>query len=169
MLCNDLEPAIYDELHRIAVRHLRAERPNHTLQATALIHEAYVKLFDGMPRSFADQSHFLALASRSMRQILVDYARSRASRKRAPGGGHVAPDHVEAANPLGPDLVDLIALDSALIALAAEDSALARLVQMKYFGGMTAEEIAEATEGSVHVVRHDLRLAQAWLRRRMSI
>src|SRR5262245_8251239 len=88
---NDLTPALYDELHRIASRHLRGERPNHTLQATALVHEAYLKLFDLKARSFADEVHFLAVASRVMRQVLVDYARSRATQKRSAGAERKSP------------------------------------------------------------------------------
>jgi RNA polymerase sigma factor (TIGR02999 family) len=164
----ELGLSLYDELHRIATRHLRAERRNHTLQPTALIHEAYVKLSHGAERGYSDKAHFLALASRAMRQVLVDYARSRASQKRAPGAGNAAPDSLEVASPEGVEIVDLILLDTALGELAREDANLSRLIEMKYFGGMTAEEVAEALNQSVHVVRHDLRLAQAWLRRRMA-
>jgi RNA polymerase sigma factor (TIGR02999 family) len=166
---SDLSPALYDELHRIATRHLRLERPNHTLQPTALIHEAYLKLFDGASLDFNNEVHFLAVASRVMRQVLVDYARARSAKKRGPGsdaGSRWASQlEVEADGDL--ELVELIALDSALRALAEEDEKLARVIEMRYFGGMTAEETAEALELSVHVVRHDIRFAQAWLRRRL--
>jgi RNA polymerase sigma factor (TIGR02999 family) len=163
----DFGPSLYRELHRIAARHLRGERPNHTLQPTALIHEAYVKLFDGAPRALADEAHFLALASRAMRQVLVDYARARSTQKRGPGAGNDLPPSLEVANPEGMELLELMELDAALKDLALEDPTIARTVEMKYFGGMTAEEIAQATGQSVHVVRHDLRFAQAWLRRRL--
>jgi RNA polymerase sigma factor (TIGR02999 family) len=165
-----LTPALYSELHRIAARHLRAERFNHTLQATALVHEAYLKLFNAEQQKFTGEVHFLAVASRVMRQVLVDYARARASQKRSgeAGAGAWTASLEVAADSGGVDLVELIELDDAMQALAAEDETLARLIELKYFGGMTAEEAAEALGMSVHVVRHDLRYAQAWLRRRLA-
>jgi RNA polymerase sigma-70 factor, ECF subfamily len=168
---DELTPALYTELHRIAARHLAGERSNHTLQATALVHEAYLKLFDGAERSrFADEVHFLAVASRVMRQVLVDYARARASQKRSGGVDKNAlwTTSLEVSNDKGIELLELIELDAAIKALAAEDESLAQLIEMRYFGGMTAEETAEALGLSVHVVRHDLRFAQAWLRRKLT-
>jgi RNA polymerase sigma factor (TIGR02999 family) len=166
---DELTPALYGELHRIAARHLAGERPNHTLQATALVHEAYLKLFGGADRRFADEVHFLAVASRVMRQVLVDYARARASQKRS-GADRMAhwTTSLEVNSDRGLELLDLIELDGAIKALAAEDESLARLIEMRYFGGMTAEETAQALGLSVHAVRHDLRFAQAWLRRKMA-
>lgn len=167
---NELTPALYDELHRIASRHLSRERPNHTLQPTALINEAYLKLFEGAGAKVTDHIHFLALASRVMRQVLVDYARARNAKKRS-GGAERQPlwENIEApAGDEGLELVELIELDGALKALAGEDESLARLIEMRYFGGMTAEETAEALGVSVHTVRHDLRFAQAWLKRRLA-
>jgi RNA polymerase sigma factor (TIGR02999 family) len=164
---NQLTDVLYQDLHRIAARQLRAERLGHTLQATALVHEAYVKLSDYGGRNFVDQAHFLAVASRVMRQLLVDYARSRATQKRSAGGEAVHKTLVELPGEKGVELIDLIELDGAMQGLAEEDEKLARLVEMRYFGGMTAEESAEALGLSVHVVRHDLRFAQAWLRRRL--
>jgi len=166
---NEILPPLYDELHRIASRHLRAERPNHTLQATALVHEAYLKLFAGQEYRFADEVHFLAVSSRVMRQVLLDYARTRAAQKRS-GVDRNSPlsPVLEVAGDGGVELLELIELDDAIKALAAEDESLARLVEMRYFGGMTAEETAEALGLSVHVVRHDLRFAQAWLRRKLN-
>ncbi len=169
---NELGSTLYNELHRIAAWHLRRERSDHTLQTTALVHEAYLKLFDSAERQFTGRVHFLAVASRVMRQVLVDYAKARATKKRG-GSGHSTPERVEWTTGLGArgeariDLLHLIDLDSALDALAREDESLAKLIEMRYFGGMTAEETAEALGLSVHVVRHDLRLAQAWLRRRL--
>ena len=161
-----LVAALYSELRRIAVRHLRAERLDHTLQATALVHEVYLKLFAG-EQQFTGKVHFLAVASRVMRQVLVDYARARGSQKRG-GGENVAwTASLEVEGDQGAELLELIELDSALNALTAEDETLGRLIEMRYFGGMTAEETAEALGLSVHVVRHDLRLAQAWLRRKL--
>ena len=166
---NEILPPLYDELHRIASRHLRAERPNHTLQATALVHEAYLKLFAGQEYRFADEVHFLAVSSRVMRQVLLDYARTRAAQKRA-GVDRNSPlsPVLEVAGDGGVELLELIELDDAIKALAAEDESLARLVEMRYFGGMTAEETAGALGLSVHAVRHDLRFAQAWLRRKLN-
>jgi RNA polymerase sigma-70 factor, ECF subfamily len=150
------------------MRHLAGERPNHTLQATALIHEAYLKLFGGAERSFNDEVHFLAVASRVMRQVLVDYARSRSTEKRSAGLGTDWTASLEVSTPKGVELLELIKLDDAIKDLAQEDESAARLIEMRYFGGMTAEESAEALGISVHVVRHDLRFAQAWLRRRLT-
>jgi RNA polymerase sigma factor (TIGR02999 family) len=169
---NKLVKALYGDLHRIAERHLRAERPGHTLQATALLHEAYVKLSDDRQREFSDRTHFLAVASRVMRQVLVDYARARATEKRRSHRRQKLEedDSLTALRvTANPDIepVDVLDLNRALDALAREDSELAELIEMRYFGGMTAEETAEATGRSVHVVRHDLHLAHAWLRREL--
>jgi RNA polymerase sigma factor (TIGR02999 family) len=164
---NELVSALYDELRRIAGRHLRGERPEHTLQTTALVHEAYVKLVNEPQREFADRAHFLAVASRVMRQVLVDYARARRAKKRSGNAEAKADIEVEACS--STDRIELLDLDGALDALSREDKSLARLIEMRYFGGMTAEEIAEVLRKSVHIVRHDLRLGQAWLRRRLSV
>jgi RNA polymerase sigma factor (TIGR02999 family) len=165
-----LVTALYDELRRIAARQLRAERPGHTLQTTGLVHEAYLKLVGDRERGYAGRVHFLAVASRVMRQVLVDYARARATKKRADG---VVQEPQWTAGLAGAGAAfaseeELLDLDRALDALSAEDANLANVVVMRYFGGMTAEEAAEALGQSVHVVRHDLRYAQAWLRRRLS-
>jgi RNA polymerase sigma-70 factor, ECF subfamily len=162
---NEIAPALYKELHCIAARHLRSERSDHTLQATALVHEAYLKLFEGADRGFTGEVHFLAIASRVMRQVLVDHARGRAAQKRSGGEANL---HLEADSNVGSELLELIELDSALKALAEEDESLARLIEMRYFGGMTAEETAGALGLSVHVVRHDLRFAKAWLRQKLT-
>jgi RNA polymerase sigma-70 factor (ECF subfamily) len=165
---NDLVKSLYDELHRIAERHLRGERPEHTLQTTALVHEAYLKLIDDSQRQFADRVHFLAVASRVMRQVLVDYARARATKKRDGNATFMLTTHSEIEGNAGTEQIELLDLDRALDALGQEDRSLAQLIEMRYFGGMTAEETAEALNQSVHVVRHDLRLAHAWLRRKLS-
>jgi len=161
---------MYAELRRIAYRHLRGERKNHTLQPTALVNEAYLKLVGVRQRTFADESHFLASASRAMRQVLVDYARSRATQKRVGGssGESLSTATFDVPGDDGQELEALIELDNSLAALTGENETLARLIEMRYFGGMTAEESAEALGISVHVVRHDLRFAQAWLRRKLS-
>ena len=158
---SQLTKVLYDELRRIARRQLRGERPEHTLQTTALVHEAYLRLCGTPQQQFADRSHFLAVAARVMRQVLVDYARGRATRKRR--GEELG---LQVGEP-GIERVQLLDLHRALNELEKEDESLARLVEMSYFAGMTAEEAAEATSQSVHVVRHDLRFAQAWLRRRL--
>ena len=166
----ELSPALYAQLRRIAWRHLGLERKNHTLQPTALVHEAYLKLASVREGAYSDEVHFLAVASRAMRQVLVDYARGRATQKR--GGeciGISLDDSLAgAASRSGLELVRLIELDAALAALARENSRVAQLLEMCYFGGMTAEESAEALGMSVHMARHDLRFGQAWLRRRLA-
>ncbi|HYP14044.1 MAG TPA: ECF-type sigma factor [Bryobacteraceae bacterium] len=160
---------LYRDLRRIAASHLGGERRNHTLQPTALVNEAYLKLANGHAQHFSDDVHFLSVASRVMRQVLIDYARARATHKRYhPSAGYCGTTSVEVMGENGAELMDLIALDDALAALAAENERFARLVEMRYFGGMTAEEAAEALGMSVHIVRHELRFAQAWLRRRLA-
>jgi len=157
---------VYGEIHRIAERHLRREQAGHTLQPTALVHEAYLKLFAGSEIAFADRAHFFATVSQAMRRILVDHARKRAAAWRAQGGQRVPFDgalNVEVEPGSGP--VGLLELDEVLDSLARENPELAQLIEMRYFGGMTAEQSAEVLGRSVHVVRHDLRLAHAWLRR----
>jgi RNA polymerase sigma-70 factor, ECF subfamily len=160
---------LYRDLRRIASRHLGGERRNHTLQPTALVNEAYLKLANGQAQRFSDNVHFLSVASRVMRQVLIDYARARATQKRHdPSAGYDVTTSVEVMGENGPQLLDLIALDDALAALGAENERFARLIEMRYFGGMKAEEAAEVLGLSVHVVRHELRFAHAWLRRRLA-
>lgn len=158
---DELLPLVYAELHRIAQNALRGERPDHTLQPTALVHEAYVRLLQGQTPVFADRAHFLGVASRLMRQILVDYARARRTQKR----GSYLQVPLESEAGITPPHGDLLELDEALDKLAREDQRLVRLIEMRYFAGMTAEETAEARSESVHAIRHDLRYAQARLRR----
>jgi RNA polymerase sigma-70 factor (ECF subfamily) len=167
---NELVTALYGELRRVASRLLRGERAGHTLQTTALVHEVYLKLAGDSECGFNDRAHFLSVAARVTRQVLVDYARARGTKKRA-GDEHgklqplTTGIQVEVKTDVAP--VELLDLDAALEALAVEDRSLAKLIEMRYFGGMTAEETAEALGQSVHIVRHDLRLAQAWLSRRL--
>lgn len=165
---HELVAALYDELRRIAARHLRGERPSHTLQTTALVHEAYLKLIGDHQRGFTDRLHFLAVASRVMRQVLVDYARARATKKRDRDATFMLTAGADVEGKAAIEPFELLDLNQALDALAQEDQSLAGLIEMRYFGGMTAEETAEVLNQSVHVVRHDLRLAQAWLRRQLS-
>ncbi len=159
---DQLVAALYDELRRIAARHLRKERSEHTLQTTALVHEAYMKLCGHSEQQFADRVHFLSVASRVMRQVLVDYARARATQKRGGEGLRLEVNSAPTA-----EHVQLLDLHRALDALAEEDQSLARIVEMKYFGGMTAEETANALGQSQHEVRQDLLFAEAWLRRKL--
>lgn len=161
---NELVSLLYEELRRIAALHLRRERAPHTLQTTALVHEVYLKLMQDHQRGFTDKVHFLAVASRAMRHVLVDYARARGAKKRS--GNHPSgPERFSwAGQEVAGEQPSLLDLDRALDALALQDAHLAQLIQMRYFGGMTAEESAAALGQTVHTVRHDLRLAQAWLR-----
>jgi RNA polymerase sigma factor (TIGR02999 family) len=165
---DELMPAVYAELHRIARRHLSKERHDHTLQPTALVNEVYLKMFDASNPNFSDRAHFMAIASRIMRSILVDYARARGAVKR---GGHEKRIALEAylATPAKQveALVSLLDLDQAIAALAVENPAPAQVIEMRYFGGMTAEETAEVVGRSVNIVQHELRFAHAWLRRRL--
>jgi RNA polymerase sigma factor (TIGR02999 family) len=166
-----LTEALYDDLHRIAGRHLRNERPNHTLQPTALLNEAYLKLSENRQRQFNDRTHFLAIASRVMRQVLVDYARARATRKRGRKRKEVESEEALAGLQLATDPkvepILVLQLNRTFEALSREDAGLAKLVELRYFGGMTTQEIADTLGCSIHVVRYDLRLAEAWLRRNM--
>lgn len=154
-------------LHRIAESQLRKERLDHTLQPTALVNEAYLKLFGHSEIEFADRVHFFAVVSRAMRRILVDHARARATARR--NGEQVQLDtSIEFEAGAVAEPMKLLDLDLAIDALAREQSSLAELIEMRYFGGMTAEESAEVVGRSVHIVRHELRLAHAWLRRELA-
>lgn len=154
---------LYEELRRIARLHLRAERPSHTLQPTALVNEAYVRVFGGAHPQVTDRTHFLAMMSVVMRRVLVDHARARNAARR---GGEQTRVTLDASFEAGQQsTLELLELDAALTMLQKEKPKVAQCVEMHYFGGMTAEEIAEALPRSVHMVRQDLRFAQAWLRR----
>jgi RNA polymerase sigma factor (TIGR02999 family) len=157
----DLLTLVYRELKRLAQNAFRMESPSHTLQPTALVHEAFLRLFNGPAPAFHDRAHFLGIAARVMRQVLVDHARARHSQKRGAQLTVALNEHLVAA----PQQADLLELDEALEKLGQEDARLVVLIEMRFFAGMTAEETAEARSESVHVVRHDLRYAQARLRR----
>ena len=161
----ELMSVVYQTLHRIAESQLRKERPDHTLQPTALVNEAYLKLFGHSKIQFADRAHFFAVVSRAMRRILVDHARARAARR---NHGQVQLDTSVEFGAGAAEPINLLDLDLAMAALAQEQSSLAELIEMRYFGGMTAEETAEVVGRSVHIVRHELRLAHAWLRRELA-
>jgi RNA polymerase sigma factor (TIGR02999 family) len=159
---DQLIPLVYRELHRIAEGYLGRELRNQTLQPTALIHEAYLRLRESNGAGYQNRAHFLGIAARVMRQILVDHARSRQAAKRG-ANVKVAFEQRYDFAPERDRIV--IALDDALTALAQEDGQKARLVEMRFFGGMTGEEIAEFMNTPVHIVRRELRAAQAWLRK----
>jgi RNA polymerase sigma factor (TIGR02999 family) len=156
---------VYSELHRIASRELRKERPGHLLQTTALLHEAYTRLMGSEGPEIHNRVHFLALASQQMRRVLVDYARSNSAQKRGGGAAKVALDEVQAG--IDPRSANLIALDESLEELERIDGRAAHVVEMRFFGGYTDEEISQAFSISVATVRRDWEFARAWLRDRM--
>jgi RNA polymerase sigma factor (TIGR02999 family) len=161
---NRLMPLVYAELHSIAARHLRNERAADTFQTTALIHEAYMRLV-GADVEWDGRQHFLAIASRTMRRVLVDHARTRSRAKR--GGGHVVSVTLSDAMPVdgdaGPDRVDVLALDQALEKLEAFDERKAKVVELHHFGGLSYDEVAQIMGISPATVHRELRMARAWL------
>jgi RNA polymerase sigma factor (TIGR02999 family) len=163
---SELVPLVYGELRRIAARSLRRERPGHTLQATALVHEAYLRLLKDEHLSFQNRAHFLGIAARAMRQILVEHARARDADKREGGRRRITLDEAVAASATRE--VDLLALDEALERLAALDDRHARIVELRFFGGLTNEEAAEALGVSVATVKRAWTAARAWLFRELS-
>ncbi len=161
---DELLPFVYGELRRIAQKYMGAERSDHTLQPTALVHEAFLRLVDAEV-SWADRTHFYAVAARAMRRILVDHAKSKSRIKRGGGAAHVPLDEVVAQAVQRSD--ELIFLDEALDRLAEQDARKAKLVELHFFGGLTYEECAEAAGVSTATVHRDLRLAKAWLQTEM--
>ena len=161
-----LAPAVERELKRLAGSQMRRERPEHTLQPTALVNEVYMRLIRQNQPDWQNRSHFLAVAAIYMRQILVDYARSRTREKRG-SGGH--PLSLSDATLYAPERSsDLLALDDALQEMSQFDSRKAKIVELYFFGGMKQSEIAEALAVHVSTVARDLRLAQAWLRNKLA-
>ncbi len=162
---DELVPLVHQELHRIARRCMAGERGGHTLQATALINEAYVRLVDANRVAWQDRGHFLAVAARAMRRILVDWARARGYQKR---GGDAVRVTFDAALAVAEEPGhDFVALDDALEALAAFDERKSRVVEMRFFGGLSVEETARVLAVSPDTVMRDWRLAKVWLRREM--
>jgi RNA polymerase sigma factor (TIGR02999 family) len=157
-----LMPAVHEELRRLAHRQMRRERQGHTLQTTALVNEAYMRLIDLSRVRWQDRAHFFAMSARLMRRILVDHARSRNYQKRG-GGANVALD--EALMVSTERGADLIALDEALEALAKVDARKSQVVEMRFFGGLSVDETAEALHVSGETVMRDWRLAKVWLLR----
>ena len=158
-------PLVYAELHKLANGYLRNEREGHTLQPTALVNEAYVRLAGQDQPEYQNRSHFFGVAAQVMRQILVDYARSRKAAKR--GGGQDVLPLEEALEFTTDKTTQIVEVDDALRVLAAMDPMKARLIELRFFGGMTAEESAEYLNMSLNDVRRELRVAQAWLRREL--
>ena len=157
-----LVPLVYDELRRLARSYMRQERADHTLQTTALIHEAYLRLIDAREVRLENRTHFFAVAARLMRQILVDFARTRGYQKR---GGDARQVSLDEALIIGqPRDEELLALDEALSALAQTDERKSCVVELRFFGGLTEAETAEALQVSPETIRRDWRLAKSWLR-----
>jgi RNA polymerase sigma factor (TIGR02999 family) len=161
---DQLAPLVYRELHRLAIRYMGRERPGHTLQATALVHEAYVRLIDWQKVQWQNRAHFFAASAQVMRRILVDYARSRLYAKR---GGHARPVSLDDAPEVSHSLTDLLDLDLALNRLSALDARTAQVVELRYFGGLSVEEAAEVLNVSPITVIRSWNFAKAWLLREL--
>lgn len=163
-----LMPLVYDELRRLAASYIRNEKPGQTLQATALVHEAFVRLSAEKGQPWKNRTHFLAIAALSMRQILVQRARARHADKRGGEAERITLDESLLAGHARPERgVDVIALDAALERLAAFDAQQAKIVELRYFGGMTVEETAEALDISPATVKRHWTIARAWLRKEL--
>jgi RNA polymerase sigma factor (TIGR02999 family) len=162
----ELTPLIYDELHRLAHRYLRRERGGHTLQTTALVNEAYLRLVDQRNLRWQNRAHFFGIAAQIMRRILIDYARRRQYAKRGGGAPHVPLDEVAVL--AEERAADLVALDEALDSLASIDPQQSRVVELRFFGGLTVEETAEVLKLSHDMVKREWSTAKAWLYREMS-
>jgi RNA polymerase sigma factor (TIGR02999 family) len=154
-------PVVYEELHRLASHYLNREASGHTLQPTALVNEAYLRLVDQRQVDWKNRAQFLGVAAKLMRRILVNHARDRAAKKRGGGAQQVSLSLLEA--PSGRPDVDLIALEDAMEGLARRDERKSRVVELKFFGGMTTEEIAEVLQISVATVEREWAFARAWL------
>jgi len=163
---NELIPLVHDELRRLAHRYMSGERAGHTLETTALVNEAYIRLIDSSRVQWKNRAHFFAVSAQLMRRILVDYARSHRSAKR---GGGATPVPLDDALVLSSDLdPDLVALDEALSRLASLDERKSQVVELRFFGGLAVEETAEVLGVSADTVMRDWRLAKSWLMREMS-
>jgi RNA polymerase sigma-70 factor, ECF subfamily len=160
-----LTPMLYNELHRLAMHHMRNERPGHTLQATALVNEAYLKLIDNREANWQNRAHFLAIASQAMRRVLIDHARSKRRVKRGGLQQKVALEDVQIA--AEEQTYDLIDLDEALDRLAKVDARQSRIVELRFFGGLSVEQTAEVLSISPKTVKRDWAVARAWLHREL--
>ncbi len=156
-----LLPALYGELRSLAAAVFARQNPSHTLQPTALLHEAYVKMIDQTATGPADRAHFMRLAAKAMRQVLIDHARARNAAKR--GGGRARQSSFDAESPAPLDRLDWLALDEAISRLAQLDKRQAAVVELRFFGGMSVAETAEALDVSPRTVELDWRMARAWL------
>lgn len=163
---DELMQLVYDELRRLARSYLRRERPDHTLQPTALVHEAYLKLVDQKSVNWQNRAHFFGIAALMMRRILVNYAEGRRAAKRGGDAGRLSLSAIDRL--AGQQELDLIALDDALKSLAEIDPQQSRIVELRYFGGLTIEEIAEVAGISVATVNREWSIARAYLRRQIS-
>jgi RNA polymerase sigma factor (TIGR02999 family) len=158
-------PLVYDELRRVARRYMRSERPGHSLQATAIVHEAYLRLLKDTQLTWQNEGHFRAIAAASMRQVLVDSARARAASKRGGSRVRVTLNEDDAVAADGNRNLDLLTIDDALGRLAALDPQQARIVELRFFGGLTIGETAEAVGISPASVKRAWTVAKAWLKR----
>jgi RNA polymerase sigma-70 factor (ECF subfamily) len=163
---DELFPLVYDELRSVAAAFLARERAGHTLQPTALVNEAYVRLIGPSEVSWENRAHFFGAAARAIRRILTDHARARGREKRGGGMGRVPLDQVDVA--IDFETLDLVALDEALTKLAGMDQKIAKVVELRFFGGLTEEETARALGVSASTVTRDWRFARSWLRRELS-
>jgi RNA polymerase sigma-70 factor, ECF subfamily len=161
-----LTPVVYEELHRVARRCMAGERSGHILQTTALVNEVYLRLVDCDRMNWQDRAHFLAVSAQLMRRILIDFARSRGYQKRGANAPHLSLD--EAPSVCEEPDANLVALDEALTALAVVDERKSKVVELKFFGGLSAEETAEVLKISPETVLRDWRIAKAWLFRELS-
>jgi RNA polymerase sigma factor (TIGR02999 family) len=162
----ELTPLVYEELHRLAHYHMSRAHPDHTLQTTALVNEAYLRLADQSSPNFQNRAHFFAVSARAMRQILVDYARAYQRQKRGSGAHKVELD--EAAIVSREGTKEIVDVNEALQELGKLDARKAQVVELKYFGGLTYEEIAEVVKISVGTVRRDWEFAKAWLHKELT-
>jgi RNA polymerase sigma factor (TIGR02999 family) len=162
---DEVFPLVYAELRRIAAREMRREKPGRTLQTTALVHEAYLRLLKDASLSFENRAHFLGIAAHAMREILIEHARARSARKR--GGGAVRLTLDDLVAPVPSLSIDVLALDEALQRLARLDERHARVVELRYFGGLSVEETAVALELSPATVKRAWTIARAWLYREL--
>ena len=160
-----LMPIVYDELRRLARSYLQRERPDHTLQATGLVHEAYLRLVDQKTTTWQNRAHFVGVAAQLMRRILVDHARRHRTDKR--GGDWTKVEFNEALAPSATRTLDIIALDDALNDLAQLNPQHSQIVELRFFGGMKTEEVAEVLDVSPRTVQREWRMARAWLRRQI--
>jgi RNA polymerase sigma factor (TIGR02999 family) len=161
-----LLPLIYEDLRALAARHLRAEKAQHTLQATALVHEAWLRLIECERMDWKGKTHFFAMAATMLRRVLVDHARSRAARKRGGGAERITLSEVDA--PPSVDRLDVLALDEALEELARTSPRQTRVVELRFFAGLSVEETAFALGVSQDTVHADWRFARAWLNRELA-